>query len=93
MADPVNRRKAKNQKKSDILQSLIGQESGDDDSEKEAADATDALTKAMKGKAKASGDELTSDEEEDEDGLEVDEVVICTLDPEKVWSQTFDISF
>lgn len=52
------------------------------DSEDEAA-AKAALLKIMKGKEKANGDEDISDLDE-EDSLEMEEVVVCTLDPEKV---------
>jgi FK506-binding nuclear protein len=43
--------------------------------------------KSSKGKAKAIDGELSSDDDEDEDsedGEEVEEFVLCTLDPEKV---------
>ncbi|TPR04665.1 Apolipoprotein O family protein [Aspergillus niger] len=48
-----------------------------------------AISKLIKGKAPANDDE-ESDDESDE-GLELDETVICTLDPEKNCQQPLDI--
>ncbi|KIW80311.1 hypothetical protein Z517_06926 [Fonsecaea pedrosoi CBS 271.37] len=72
---------------------------GSDDDEVTAEDlaAIAKLTKLMKsakakGKAKALDGEDDADDEEDEDdeALEMDEVVVCTLDPEKNCQQTLD---
>ncbi|KIW99068.1 uncharacterized protein Z519_00731 [Cladophialophora bantiana CBS 173.52] len=71
-------------------------EDDEDDDEDDAA-AIARLSKLMKsakgkGKAKALDGEDGDDEEEDEDdeALEMDEVVVCTLDPEKNYQQTLD---
>lgn len=54
----------------------------DEDDEEGEFDLKAAISKLIKGKAPANDDE-ESDAESDE-GLELDETVICTLDPEKV---------
>jgi FK506-binding nuclear protein len=59
-------------------------ESGDDDEDEEEAKAL--LKKLMKGKNKAvEGEDSESGLDTDADGLEMDETVVCTLDPEKVY--------
>lgn len=62
----------------------------DEDDEEDEAEAQKVLAKLMKaskGKAVAGGDEDEDSEEDDDDdmlGGELDECVVCTLDPEKV---------
>ena len=48
------------------------------------AEAAATLKKLMKGKARASDEDDDDEEIDSEDDLEMDEVVVCTLDPEKV---------
>lgn len=83
---PSDLSKAKKPNKLDLAKAIAKQESGDeqeeDDSEEEAA-AKSALMKIMKGKGKAdiNGDNAGG---ENDDSLELEEIVVCTLDPEKV---------
>jgi Nucleoplasmin-like domain len=82
---PSDPSKMKKSSKLDLVKAIAEQDSEedeDDESDEEAA-AKSALMKIMKGKGKAvgAGDEASDDEE---DSLELEEVVICTLDPEKV---------
>lgn len=56
-------------------------EDSEEDDEDEEFDLKAAISKLVKGKAPATDDD--SDDESDE-GLELDELVLCTLDPEKV---------
>jgi FK506-binding nuclear protein len=83
---PSDPSKSKKPNKLDIVKAIAEQESEDEDedenSEEEAA-AKAALMKIMKGKGKATSDE-EEDSEDDEDSLELEEIVVCTLDPEKV---------
>lgn len=60
-----------------------GMEEDDDDDEEGETDLAAAISKLVKGKGKAMDDEDDSDSDED---LELDEVVVCTLDPERVCS-------
>ncbi|RVX67376.1 hypothetical protein B0A52_09157 [Exophiala mesophila] len=66
----------------------------DDDAEDDDDKAVEILKKLLKdskGKGKALDGESDSDEEdEDDEALEMDEIVICTLDPEKHHQQTLD---
>ena len=46
-----------------------------------------------KGKGKALSEEDEEDDEDDEDGADMEEVVVCTLDPQKVCSrQIIDVA-
>jgi FK506-binding nuclear protein len=82
---PSNPSKAKKTIKGNVVQSLIGQDSEDDDSEQGLSDAKSALRKLLKGKDKATGEGTSDlDDDDDDDKSELEEVVICTLDPEKV---------
>lgn len=57
----------------------------DEDMSEDDAEAAATLQKIMKGKSKAiNGEGPDSDLEDDDEALELEEVVICTLDPEKV---------
>jgi FK506-binding nuclear protein len=83
---PSDPSKMKKSSKLDLVKAIAEQDSDDEDEEDESdeeAAAKSALMKMMKGKGKAvdTGDEVSDD---DEDSLELEEVVICTLDPEKV---------
>ncbi|GBF61567.1 FK506-binding protein [Trichophyton mentagrophytes] len=64
-----------------------GMEEDDDDDEEGGTDLAAAISKLVKGKGKAMDDEDDSDSDED---LELDEVVVCTLDPERNCQQTLD---
>ncbi|KAG9774139.1 hypothetical protein KCU88_g5583, partial [Aureobasidium melanogenum] len=76
----------------------------DDDDEDEDDDEADAkaiaqlkkLMKDAKGKGKAIDGEEDDDEDDEEDSddeaVEMDEVVVCTLDPEKNYQQTLDFT-
>lgn len=82
---PSDPNKSKKARKAAALQQLMETLGGDSDDEME--DAPSGTKAAKKGKAKASSDdEEESDEESDEDDeeIEVEEFVLCTLDPEKV---------
>ncbi|KIV81820.1 hypothetical protein PV11_03974 [Exophiala sideris] len=64
----------------------------DEEEDEEAIRQLRKIMKAVKGKGKAIDGEDDDDEEEDSDdeAVEMDEVVICTLDPEKNYQQTLD---
>lgn len=84
---PSDSSRAKKPNKTDLVKAIAEQESEDDEDEEDDSDdeaaAKSALMKIMKGKGKAigNGDEASDDEE---DSLELEEIVICTLDPENV---------
>lgn len=62
----------------------------DDDDDDEDFDLKAAISKLVKGKGPATDDD--DDDDEDEESLDVDEAVICTLDPEKHYQQALDIT-
>ncbi|KAK5078457.1 peptidylprolyl isomerase fpr3 [Lithohypha guttulata] len=69
----------------------------EDEDEEDEEDAKDLLARIMnvdkKGKSKALNGLNDDDDDEDDDsveGLGLDEVVMCTLDPEKQYQQTLD---
>lgn len=89
-SDPTKSKKAR---KAAALQQLMESLGGDSDDDIE--DAPSGTKAAKKGKAKASSDdEEESDEEsdDDEEEIEVEEFVLCTLDPEKNYQQPLDIT-
>ncbi|KUJ22461.1 uncharacterized protein LY89DRAFT_607061 [Mollisia scopiformis] len=91
---PSDPSKSKKAKKAAALQQLM--ESLGQDSDEEMGDAPNGTKVAKKGKAKASSDDEEDSEEESEEDenedVEVDEFVLCTLDPEKHYQQPLDIT-
>ncbi|KAK2852145.1 hypothetical protein FQN49_005325 [Arthroderma sp. PD_2] len=62
----------------------------DDDEDEDDGEDTDlaaAISKLVKGKGKATDDDESDSDDED---LELEEVVVCTLDPERHYQQTLD---
>jgi FK506-binding nuclear protein len=84
-SDPAKSKKAR--KAAAVAELLASLEKSDDEDMEDAPNGTNG-TKSKKGKAPASGDEEEGSEEDseddDEEDLELEEFVICTLDPEKV---------
>jgi FK506-binding nuclear protein len=85
-SDPSRAKKPNNPDLAKSMAKAVAEQKSEDEEEKDDSDeeaaAKASLMKIMKGKGKATGDE--EDGEDDEDGLELEEVVVCTLDPEKV---------
>lgn len=76
-SDPAKSKKARKQAALKELLASIDKEDSDEDMEDEP--------KKVKGKAKAGlEDEEEDSDEDDEEDMEIEEFVICTLDPEKV---------
>jgi len=92
-SDPTKSKKARKQA---ALQQLMDSIKADDsDSDEDMEDAADGEKKAVKkGKAPATGEEEESEEEseDDDEDIEVEEFVLCTLDPEKHFQQPLDIT-
>ncbi|KAE9381704.1 hypothetical protein N431DRAFT_359982 [Stipitochalara longipes BDJ] len=93
---PSDPSKSKKARKAAALQQLMDSIGGASDEEMEdAPNGTNGTKLDKKGKAKAtSDDEEDSDEDSDEDDeeIEVEEFVLCTLDPEKNFQQPLDIT-
>lgn len=88
-SDPAKSKKARKEAAVEQLKKAFAEnDSEDDDMDVDGAGGINGVvSKLKKGKAKATGNEdKDDDDEEDEDSedLEVEEFVLCTLDPEKV---------
>jgi FK506-binding nuclear protein len=85
-SDPSRAKKPNNPDLAKSMAKAVAEQKSEDEEERDDSDeeaaAKASLMKIMKGKGKATGDE--EDSEDDEDSLELEEVVVCTLDPEKV---------
>ncbi|KAL8860441.1 MAG: hypothetical protein Q9178_003100 [Gyalolechia marmorata] len=93
-SDPAKSRKARRQAAAEQLMKALA-ETVDDDDEMEV-DGLNGLSakKRNKGKGKALSeeDEEDSEDEESEDGADMEEVVVCTLDPQKNYQQPLDLT-
>lgn len=82
---PSDKEKAKKRKEAAALKDLEDGMDEDDSESEQPANIKSVISQLLKGKAPATGDEDDDDEEEDdEEGLDLEEVVVCTLDTEKV---------
>ncbi|KAH6898794.1 hypothetical protein B0T10DRAFT_454114 [Thelonectria olida] len=94
-SDPV---KAKKNKQALAIKKLIEATQADSDEDEEMEDAKPKKSKA-KGKGKATEEESDEEDEEDsdedddsEDGADLENFVICTLDTERNYQQPLDIT-
>jgi FK506-binding nuclear protein len=78
---PSDKAKAK-QRQAAALMDLDGEEDDDEEDDTDRGDFKAALSQLIKGKGPATGDE--DEDDDDEEGLELEEIVVCTLDTEKV---------
>ncbi|KZF22376.1 hypothetical protein L228DRAFT_221249 [Xylona heveae TC161] len=88
-SDPSKSKKARKEAAVEALKKALA--------EQDAMEVDGEAKKSTKGKGKASEEEESdeeSDEEDDEEGedLEIEEFVICTLDPAKHYQQPLDIT-
>ncbi|KAL4911049.1 hypothetical protein BDW74DRAFT_5182 [Aspergillus multicolor] len=88
---PSDKEKARKLKEAAYLKELEDAMSDDEDSDEgEEFDLKAAISKLVKGKAPATDDD--DEDDESDEGLELEEMVICTLDPERNYQQTLDIT-
>lgn len=87
-SDPSKSKKA--QQDAAVAQLLDAMNESDSDEDMKDA-PTNGLSAKAKGKAKATDEDSDSGSEESED-LEIEEFVICTLDPERTYQQALDIT-
>ncbi|GME40908.1 Fk506-binding protein 4 [Neofusicoccum parvum] len=84
-SDPAKSKKAR---KEAALKEIM-----DEIKEAEDMDVDDEKPKKNKGKARATDDEDSDDEDDsDEEDMEVEEFVLCTLDPQQHYQQPLDIT-
>lgn len=89
-SDPTKSKKAKREAVQKEIEALLENEGMDvdDDSDEDVPNGINGIAKSNKAKGKMpageDGDEDDSDLDSDEEGGEMDEYVICTLDPNRV---------
>ncbi|KAF2083638.1 hypothetical protein K490DRAFT_76412 [Saccharata proteae CBS 121410] len=84
-SDPAKTKKARAEAALKKIMENLGNEDDDMEIDEESG-------KKSKGKAPALDDDDESDEESDDEGVEVEEFVLCTLDPQKQYQQPLDIT-
>ncbi|RYP23045.1 hypothetical protein DL765_001300 [Monosporascus sp. GIB2] len=93
-SDPAKSKKAKQEA---ALKKLIEAAQDEEDSDEEMAEG-DAKTNGKKANKKgkepatSSDDDDDDEDEDDEDGLDMEELVVCTLDTERNYQQPLDIT-
>ncbi|KAL3460283.1 hypothetical protein BJX64DRAFT_290444 [Aspergillus heterothallicus] len=88
---PSDKEKARKLRAAAALKEMEEAMEEDDDSDDgEEFDLKAAISKLVKGKAPANDDD--DEDDESDEGLELDEMVICTLDPERNYQQPLDIT-
>lgn len=94
-SDPAKSKKAKKEAAvKDLLEALKNEDSDDEMEEAGGVNGANGTSIVKKGKAKATDKDEEDSEEEDSDDedLEVEEFVLCTLDPDKNYQQPLDIT-
>ncbi|KAH9825461.1 FK506-binding protein 4 [Teratosphaeria destructans] len=89
-SDPKKSKAMKKAAAKEAIEKLLAEEGMDLDDEK-----PNGVSKSAKAKGKmpaSDEDEDDDDDDEDEDGDEIEEFVLCTLDPEKHYQQPLDIT-
>ncbi|KAF7165102.1 hypothetical protein CNMCM5623_009410 [Aspergillus felis] len=87
---PSDKEKARKLKEAAVLKELEDDDDEEDDEDDdEDFDLKAAISKLVKGKAPATDDD---EDDESDEGLELDEMVVCTLDPERHCQQALDIT-
>jgi len=94
---PSDPAKSKKQKQSAAIKALLAATNSDDDDEEMDDAKPNGVSKSSKakGKAPASDDDEDEDEDEDddsEDGGDMEDFVVCTLDTERHYQQPLDIT-
>ncbi|KAL2044978.1 hypothetical protein N7G274_002753 [Stereocaulon virgatum] len=99
-SDPSKTKKARKEAAlQEMMKALAEQNDSDDEMEEDNSPRTNGVTKKAKvdkGKGKATDEDMEKDDSEDgsEESLDdMEEVVLCTLDPEKTYQQPLDITF
>ncbi|RHZ57910.1 FKBP-type peptidyl-prolyl cis-trans isomerase [Aspergillus thermomutatus] len=87
---PSDKEKARKLREAAALKEMLEDEDDEDDEDdEEDFDLKAAISKLVKGKGPATDDD---EDDESDEGLELDEMVVCTLDPERNCQQALDIT-
>ena len=86
-SDPSKSRKAREEAAVEQLKQALAENESEDEMDVDATNGINGIiSKLSKGKGKITGDEEDSDDDDqDSVDLKIEEFVICTLDPEKVY--------
>ncbi|KAI4173979.1 MAG: hypothetical protein LQ348_006440 [Seirophora lacunosa] len=91
-SDPSKTKKARKQAAADALMNALAENVSDDEMDVDGANGAPSKKK-NKGKAKAlSQEDEVDSEDEEEDDADMEEVVVCTLDPSKNYQQPLDLT-
>ncbi|KAI4260588.1 MAG: hypothetical protein L6R42_003988 [Xanthoria sp. 1 TBL-2021] len=92
-SDPARSRKARKQAAAEQLMKALAETVSDDEMEIDGLNGQSGK-KRNKGKGKALSEEDGEDSEDDqiEDGADMEEVIVCTLDPQKNYQQPLDLT-
>ncbi|KAL8949019.1 MAG: hypothetical protein Q9222_004842 [Ikaeria aurantiellina] len=91
-SDPSKTRKARKQAAAEQLMKALAENASEDEMEVDGING-DIPKKKNKGKGKAMSQEDEEDsEDEDIDEADMEEIVVCTLDPQKNYQQTLDLT-
>ncbi|KAL8809317.1 MAG: hypothetical protein Q9200_003515 [Gallowayella weberi] len=92
-SDPARSRKARKQAAAEQLMKALAETVSDDEMEIDGVNGPSAKKRNKgKGKATSENEEEDSEEEDGEDGADMEEVVVCTLDPQKNYQQPLDLT-
>ncbi|KAL8826922.1 MAG: hypothetical protein Q9170_007220 [Blastenia crenularia] len=97
-SDPAKSKKARRQAAAEQLMKALAENGSEDEMEVDGVNGVNGSNGASskkrnkgKGKAMSEEDEVDSDEEDDDDS-NMEEVVVCTLDPQKNYQQPLDLT-
>ena len=85
-SDPTKTKKARKEAAIEQLKKALLEDDNDDMDVDGTGGTNGIVAQADKGKVKATGNEQDDSEEDDSEDLEIEEFVLCTLDPSKVRS-------
>ncbi|KAI9925155.1 hypothetical protein ASPWEDRAFT_45910 [Aspergillus wentii DTO 134E9] len=86
---PSDKEKARKLKELAALKEMEVDEEDDEEDDEGDFDLKAAISKLIKGKNPATEDD---EDDESEDGVDLDEMVICTLDPQRNFQQPLDLT-
>ncbi|KAL8937459.1 MAG: hypothetical protein Q9216_004404 [Gyalolechia sp. 2 TL-2023] len=90
-SDPSKSKKARRQAAADQLMKALMEPGSEDEMDVDGVNGASAK-KRSKGKGKAMSKEDEEDSEEEDDDSKLEEVVVCTLDPQKNYQQPLDLT-
>lgn len=90
-SDPSKSKKARRQAAAEQLMKALMETGSEDEMDVDGVNGASSI-KRNKGKGKAMSEEDEEDSEDEEDESNMEEVVVCTLDPQKNYQQPLDLT-